>query len=73
MSSSKNIEFGAKTKFDFMLETDYLDDPKRPGAVMGPKTDPRKTFKAIENNILTEEQAYNIHTIIPNSVYRNFD
>ena len=73
ISSSTNIEFASKTEFDFMLETDYLDDPKRPGAVMGPKTVPRKTFKAIENSILSDEQAYNIHTRIPNSVYRNFD
>ena len=73
ISSATNIEYASNTKFDFMLETDYLDDPKRPGAVMGPKTVPRKTFKALENNILSDEQAYNIHTRIPNSVYRNFD
>ncbi len=73
ISSATNIEFASNTEFDFMLETDYLDDPKRPGAVMGPKTVPRKTFKALENNILSDEQAYNIHTRIPNSVYRNFD
>ena len=73
ISSATNIEFASNTEFDFMLETDYLDDPKRPGAVMGPKTVPRKTFKALETNILSDEQAYNIHTRIPNSVYRNFD
>ena len=27
----------------------------------------------LKNNILSDEQAYNIHTRIPNSVYRNFD
>ncbi|MFB6304662.1 MAG: TatD family hydrolase [Haloferacaceae archaeon] len=27
----------------FLMETDYLDDPDRPGAVMGPKTVPRRT------------------------------
>tara|TARA_Y100001960_G_scaffold320848_1_gene394392 strand:- start:661 stop:1479 length:819 start_codon:yes stop_codon:yes gene_type:complete len=73
ISSSTNIEFASKTEFNFMLETDYLDDPKRPGAVMGPKTVPRKTLKAMKNNILSEEQVYNIHTRIPNSVYRDFD
>ena len=73
ISSATNIEIASNTEYDFMLETDYLDDPKRPGAVMGPKTVPRKTFKAIENNILSDEQAYNIHTRIPNSVYRIFD
>ena len=73
ISSSTNIEFASKTEFNFMLETDYLDDPKRPGAVMGPKTVPRKTLKAMKNNILSEEQVYNIHTRVPNSVYRDFD
>ena len=72
ISSSTNIEYASNTNFDFMLETDYLDDPQRPGAVMGPKTVPRKTLKAIENNILSEEQIYKVHTSIPDSVYREF-
>ena len=73
ISSSKNIAYAANTNFDFMLETDYLDDPKRPGAVMGPKTVPRKTLKAIENNTLSEDQAYKIHTDLPDKVYHSFD
>lgn len=28
----------------FMMETDYIDDPERPGAVLGPRTIPRKTL-----------------------------
>jgi TatD-related deoxyribonuclease len=72
ISSSTNIDYASKTKFDFMLETDYLDDPKRPGAVMGPKTVPRKTFKAFEDNILSEKQLHNIHTRVPDLVYRTF-
>ena len=72
ISSTTNITYASKTNFDFMLETDYLDDPQRPGAVMGPKTVPRKTFKAIENNILSENQIHKIHTSIPDSVYREF-
>ncbi|PSP97364.1 deoxyribonuclease [Halobacteriales archaeon QS_5_70_17] len=27
----------------FMIETDFIDDPDRPGAVLGPKTVPRRT------------------------------
>ena len=27
------------------METDYLDDPKRPGAVLGPKTIPKRTIE----------------------------
>ena len=70
ISSSTNIESSSGS--EFMLETDYLDDPQRPGAVMGPKTVPRKTHKALENNILSEKQVYNIHTKLPDSVYREF-
>ncbi|WP_300609180.1 TatD family hydrolase [Methanohalophilus sp.] len=33
----------------FMMETDYIDDPKRPGAVLGPKTIPRRTLKLVED------------------------
>ena len=32
----------------FMLETDYMDDPKRPGAVLGPKTVPKRTGQLLE-------------------------
>ena len=70
ISSSTNIESSSDS--EFMLETDYLDDPKRPGAVMGPKTVPRKTQKAVESNILSKDQVHKIHTELPDSVYREF-
>ena len=70
ISSSTNIENASQS--EFMLETDYLDDPQRPGAVMGPKTVPRKTRKALEDNILSEDQVYSIHTKLPDSVYGEF-
>jgi len=73
IASSNNIAYAANTKSDFMLETDYLDDPKRPGAVMGPKTVPRKTLKAVEKGVLSEEQVHKIHTDLPNEVYCYFD
>ena len=70
ISSSTNIESSSDS--EFMLETDYLEDPNRPGAVMGPKTVPRKTQKAIEGNVLSKEQVHKIHTELPDSVYREF-
>ena len=70
ISSSTNIESSASS--EFMLETDYLDDPERPGAVMGPKTVPRKTQKALELNVLSKDQVHKIHTELPDSVYRVF-
>lgn len=72
ISSLTNIEYGSKSKSKFMLETDYLDDPKRPGAVMGPKTVPRKTLSAFEKGLISKEQILEIHTNLPNLVYRDF-
>lgn len=71
-SSLTNISYAAVRNSDFMLETDYLDDPNRPGAVMGPKTVPRKTIRALDEGIITKEQAHNIHSKIPDKVYREF-
>ncbi len=54
----------------FMLETDYIDDPRRPGAVLGPATVPRKTKAWIASGLLTEEQAWQIHKDLPERTYR---
>ena len=71
-TSLTNIRYAANRNSDFMLETDYLDDPNRPGAVMGPKSVPRKTLRALDEKIITEKQVYEIHSVIPDRVYRNF-
>ena len=42
------IEAAVASGEPFMLETDYLDDPDRPGAVLGPKTVPRRTARLRE-------------------------
>ncbi|HTY91266.1 MAG TPA: TatD family hydrolase [Methanocella sp.] len=52
----------------FMMETDYIDDPDRPGAVLGPKTVPRKTKEAISNGV-PEETFYKIHKDNPEKSY----
>lgn len=51
----------------FMMETDYIDDPDRPGAVLGPKTIPRRTLKLIETH--GEEPFWTIHKENPEKVY----
>ena len=70
LASSTNIEYASVNRLEHMLETDYLDDPKRPGAVLGPKTVPRKTFKAIERGILDDEQVSKIHLDLPEFIYK---
>jgi TatD-related deoxyribonuclease len=54
----------------FLLETDYIDDPQRPGAVLGPATVPRKTKAWIEGGVLTETDAWSIHHDLPEQTYR---
>lgn len=53
----------------FMMETDYMDDVKRPGAVLGPKTVPRVTKLFLEKGIFTEEHVIKIHKENPERVY----
>ena len=72
LASNGNIEYASKNNHTHMLETDYLDDPKRPGAVLGPKTVPRKTLKSFQEGVIDEEQFYKIHTDLPDFVYKEF-
>ena len=44
LASNENITYASENNHSHMLETDYLDDPKRPGAVLGPKTVPRQAI-----------------------------
>lgn len=53
----------------FLMETDYIDDPSRPGAVLGPKTVPRTTLALLDEGVFSEEQAYRVHKEIPEETY----
>ncbi len=53
----------------WMMETDYMDSPQYPGAVLGPKTVPKRTRDLLAKNILTEEQTWTIHGKNPERVY----
>ena len=46
---------------NFLMETDYMDDLTRPGAVLGPKTVPKRTKELLRNSLITEKDAYKIH------------
>ena len=52
----------------FMLETDYMDDPRRPGAVLGPKTVPKRTRQLLAAG-LDEEILYHCHKDLPDRIY----
>lgn len=53
----------------FLMETDYIDDPRRPGAVLGPATVPRKTAKLRSLGLLTDDDIARIHVELPARTY----
>ena len=61
ISTKKIISEGIKKGNNFLMETDYLDMDSRPGAVLGPRTVPRRTKEFLRNGIFTEEDVYKIH------------
>jgi len=69
LASQKNLISAVKKGTRFMMETDYIDDLKRPGAVLGPKTVPKRTKELIEKGILTDKQANEIHKENPEKTY----
>ncbi len=70
LANEDNIKEAISKGDRFLLETDYLDDPKRPGAVLGIKNVPKKTKLLYENGVLTKEDIWKIHKENPEEVYR---
>jgi len=69
LASKKNIVEALKKGSRFMMETDYIDDPRRPGAVLGPKTVPKVTKKLLDAGVMDENQAIEIHVKNPQKTY----
>ena len=53
----------------FTMESDYMDENARPGAVIGPKSVPRFTLRYIREGLITEEEAWRIHAETPSRTY----
>ncbi|CAD6493887.1 MAG: TatD related DNase [Candidatus Argoarchaeum ethanivorans] len=68
ISSKHAVEEALQTSARFVMETDYIDDLKRPGAVLGPKTVPKKTKKLIE--VYGTEPFYRVHKENPEKIYQ---
>lgn len=69
IASGSSCEEAAKQGTRFLLETDYIDEPERPGAVLGPKTVPRRTLELVQKGLLTEEQCWQVHSANPARIY----
>ena len=67
MSDTDRLRVAVETGDPFLMETDFIDDPDRPGAVMGPKTVPRRTAWLHEEG--QDEAIRTAHIETPASVY----
>jgi TatD-related deoxyribonuclease len=68
-ASRRNIISALEKGLRFMMETDYIDDPKRPGAVLYPRSIPKLTKKLISDGVISEKEAYIIHVKNPEETY----
>ncbi|OAQ54098.1 hypothetical protein HTG_00795 [Natrinema mahii] len=67
MCDKDRLETAAERGEPFLMETDYIDDPDRPGAVLGPKTVPRRVRWLLENGY--DEAVEIAHVETPKAVY----
>ncbi|GAB7095501.1 TatD family hydrolase [Halolamina litorea] len=72
MSEKARLRTAVETGEPFLMETDFVDDADRPGAVMGPKTVPRRVRWLLEQghddavaraHVETPELVYGIDTV----------
>jgi TatD-related deoxyribonuclease len=67
LSNREELEVAAEAGEPFLMETDFIDDPDRPGAVLGPKTVPRRVRWLLEEG--HDEAVRNAHVETPSRVY----
>jgi TatD-related deoxyribonuclease len=67
LADKDELEVAVEEAEPFLMETDYIDDPDRPGAVLGPKTVPRRVRWMLE--VGWEEAVRTAHVETPARVY----
>lgn len=67
MSRKERLQTAADRDEPFLMETDFLDDPERPGAVLGPKTVPRRVRWLLDSG--HEAAVHTAHVTTPRLVY----
>ncbi|MCQ2085945.1 MAG: TatD family hydrolase [archaeon] len=68
-SSRSSIKTALSKGNKFMIETDFVDDPKRPNFVMAATTVPKRINGFYQSGLFTEEQIYRMCEDIPNNLY----
>jgi TatD-related deoxyribonuclease len=67
MSETERLRTAVERGAPFLMETDFVDDPERPGAVLGPKTVPRRVRWLLEEEAETAVRRAHVET--PERVY----
>ncbi|EMA54249.1 TatD family hydrolase [Halococcus thailandensis] len=67
MSEKDRLEEAAERDEPFLMETDFIDDPERPGAVLGPKTVPRRVRWLLDEGF--DDAVRTAHVETPRRVY----
>jgi len=67
ISDKDALEAAATGEDPFLMETDFIDDPERPGAVLGPRTVPRRVRWLAEQG--REDALERAHVETPARVY----
>jgi TatD-related deoxyribonuclease len=67
MSEQDRLRRAADSAAPFLMETDFVDDPDRPGAVLGPKTVPRRVRWLLQEGY--EDAVDRAHVRTPAAVY----
>ncbi len=70
LASKQNIRSAISQGNRFLMETDYIDDPRRPGAVLGPATVPKTTMAMLRDGLFTEEDVLAVHKTHPEEIYQ---
>jgi TatD-related deoxyribonuclease len=67
LADRDELEIAIEEDEPFLMETDFIDDPDRPGAVLGPKTVPRRVRWLLEEG--HDEAVRTAHVETPAAVY----
>jgi TatD-related deoxyribonuclease len=59
----------ARERRAFTMESDFMDENSRPGAVIGPKSVPRYTSQLLRDGLITMEDCFRIHAETVGKVY----
>jgi len=72
LASRDAIDVALGKGLRFMMETDFLDDPRRPGAVLNITTVPKRTNQLMQKGVMRFDDAYQIHYDNPRRTYPGY-